>query len=96
MAEICLHAELKLEPGEMENIKLPLKALVAGSRAEDGNKEYEIFQVADDPDHIFFLEKWKSEEALSMHNATEHFQAFQKAIAGKIKKNTVHKIKKLL
>lgn len=47
--------------------------LIAKSRAEEGNVFYSLNQSTANPQLHCFIECWKDQEAISIHNATEHF-----------------------
>lgn len=50
------------------------KELIACSREEEGNISYTSNQsIADERVHCF-IEIWKDQQAIDIHNATEHFQ----------------------
>lgn len=57
-------------------------AVVAGSRAEEGCVYYELGK-SETPMTYAFIEVWKSQEAINIHNETPHFKAFVEAINGK-------------
>lgn len=57
-------------------------AVVAGSRAEEGCVYYELGKSST-PLTYAFIEVWKSQEAIDIHNETAHFKAFVEAINGK-------------
>ncbi len=47
--------------------------LVACTRQEEGNISYHLHQDKADENHLTFIEEWKDEESIKMHNASEHF-----------------------
>ena len=49
------------------------KELVEKSRAEEGNISYTSNQSIQDERIHCFIEVWKDQEAIDIHNATEHF-----------------------
>ncbi|MDO5547546.1 MAG: putative quinol monooxygenase [Eubacteriales bacterium] len=49
------------------------KELVEKSRAEEGNIAYSSNQSISDERIHCFIEIWKDQEAIDIHNATEHF-----------------------
>lgn len=57
-------------------------AVVAGSRAEEGCAYYELGKSST-PLTYAFIEVWKSQDAINIHNETPHFKAFVEAISGK-------------
>ncbi len=44
-------------------------------RKEPGNHAYQYHCSADDPEHLYLLEKWDDEAALKVHMETENFAA---------------------
>lgn len=47
--------------------------LVRESRKEAGCISYSLFEDCSDPTHLTFIEEWKDEDAIAIHNATSHF-----------------------
>lgn len=96
MSDIRIVAEMVLKPGQRDALMPVLHTLVSGSRAEAGNRGYDLTFNLENADHLFVIEAWASEEAIAEHNVSPHFQAFVKAIDGKAEKLTVNKLKQLL
>lgn len=46
----------------------------AACRAEDGNIKYDYYMSTQDDNEMLLLEKWRDAEALSAHQAQEHFK----------------------
>ncbi|OAR25738.1 antibiotic biosynthesis monooxygenase [Streptomyces sp. ERV7] len=44
-------------------------------RAEEGCLQYDLHQVADDPDRFVLIERWASPEALAAHDVSPHMIA---------------------
>jgi quinol monooxygenase YgiN len=57
-----------------EQIKA-FKTLAPLVLAEDGCIAYELTQVTDDENRFVLFEKWKSMDALKIHDATSHMKA---------------------
>lgn len=49
------------------------KELVEKSRKEEGNVSYSLNRSTADPRVFCFMEVWKDDRAIELHNATEHF-----------------------
>lgn len=90
---IRIVAEVELKAGARDALMPVLQALVKGSRAEAGNKEYILTESLERPGHFFVIEEWASEQAIEEHNATPHFTAFVAAIDGKTDKLAITKLK---
>ena len=73
---ITIVALFDLKP-ECKDAFLRLAAeCLEGSRAEEGNVDYNLYVSKNDPNRYFFIEVWKDEEAVEKHNASAHFQKF--------------------
>ncbi|MDE5832143.1 MAG: antibiotic biosynthesis monooxygenase [Desulfovibrio sp.] len=96
MSEIRIVAEMRFKPGQKEILKEAFKALVDDSRAEKGNISYELTEDLKDPDHVFVLETWASQEAIDEHMKTPHFTNFMKLAEGKTAKSEITLLKKTL
>lgn len=91
MSEIRIVAEIELMPEFKDELAPIFRELIKGSRAEAGNIEYDFTEKLDVPCHYFIIETWASAAAIEEHNTTPHFQAFVKALDGKIKKLVITK-----
>lgn len=96
MTTIRIVAEIVLKPGFREGLMPVFQTLVNGSRAESGNAAYDLTVNLDNPDHLFVIETWASEDAIAHHNKSPHFQAFATAVEGKVEKLVITKLKQLL
>ncbi len=52
------------------------KECIVASRNEEGNVDYHLYTGKEDKTKFFFVEVWKDDEAINIHNASEHFQKF--------------------
>ena len=93
--ELKIIASLTIrEEKDTAEIVNALQAIVEATRQEEGNISYELHQDVANPQTYVFLEVWKSQEAIDIHNNSSHFQAFAKAVHGKVAL-TVNVIKKV-
>lgn len=69
---------------DRSDIEKALHAVVDGTRTEEGNISYTLHQDVNNPLTYIFIEVWKSKEAIAIHNQSPHFEAFKKAIDGKV------------
>lgn len=95
MSEIRIVAELEVKPECRAELLPVMEKLVAGSRAEPGNRTYDLTESLDNPCLFFVIETWASAEAIEEHNASAHFQAFAAAVEGKAVKLNITKLKTL-
>lgn len=75
-------ATLVAKPGHEASLKAALELVVPPSRAEAGCLRYELNSDNEQPGRFLMLEQWRDHEALRQHEATPHFQALVKSIAG--------------
>lgn len=72
-------AVLYAKPGREAALRENLLALVAPSRAEEGNLRYELYADAVDPRRFIFIEAWASAESQQRHHEQgphiRHFHA---------------------
>lgn len=83
MSNIKIVALITVKPEFRDELAAEFTQLVKASRAEAGNNSYDLHQEIDRPNRFVFIENWKSQAAIDAHNASEHFQAFVRAIDGK-------------
>jgi quinol monooxygenase YgiN len=62
-----------IKEGKKEVFLSLVKELVEKSRAEEGNISYGLWEDKNDSNVFTFIEDWKDQEAIGVHNATEHF-----------------------
>ena len=70
---IKIVAKMHVKPACVETFKALAKELVEKSRAEEGNVSYSLNALMSDPNCLAFIEIWKDQAAIDLHNATEHF-----------------------
>ncbi len=70
---IRLNVFVTTTPEHLAEVVEGLNTLAAASRAESGCKGYEIYQSTIEPTRLFIVETWAGEDALSIHNESEHF-----------------------
>lgn len=73
---ISIIAVLKAKAGKREALSEALRALLAPTRQEPGNRDYALFQLRDEPDTFYVRESWDDQAALETHVALPHFQTF--------------------
>ena len=74
--KIVLVAHLKVKEDKIEETKKAALAIVADSRAEAGNHNYDIHQAIDDPTVFIWHETWASKAAIEEHFETDFFKNF--------------------
>ncbi|NSB12756.1 putative quinol monooxygenase [Clostridium beijerinckii] len=71
MIKIVAKSVIKNE--QIEKYLKLAKELVDKSRKEEGCISYGLFQDINDSSIFTFIEEWKDEEAINLHNNSEHF-----------------------
>ncbi len=74
--EIVLIARLKVKAERIEELKAAALAIVADSRSEAGNINYDIHQSIEDETVFFWHETWVNKAAIDEHFATPFFGEF--------------------
>lgn len=77
---IKIVAKKLVKEGKVQEFKDIVGELVEKSLAEEGNVFYSINVSTSNPRMLAFIECWRDQEALDLHNATEHFQRIVPAI----------------
>jgi quinol monooxygenase YgiN len=77
---IKIVAKKLVKEGKVQEFKQIVGELVEKSLAEEGNVFYSINVSTKNPRMLAFIECWRDQEALDIHNATEHFQRIVPAI----------------
>jgi len=78
--KIVLIARLKVKAESVEELKTAALKIVADSRNEAGNINYDIHQSIEDETLFFWHETWANKAALDEHFATTYFGEFFKVV----------------
>lgn len=70
---IVIVAKNFIAEGKTDEFKALTKSLIAASRKEEGCISYSLFENIHDKNILTFIEEWKSEEAIQIHNNSPHF-----------------------
>lgn len=73
---ITIVARASVQADKVENLVDLALSLVKASRSEAGNVSYDFYADLADPAKFTFVEVWKDQAAIDLHNATPHFQGF--------------------
>jgi quinol monooxygenase YgiN len=58
---------------KIEEFKLLAEKLVKESKKEKGCISYDLYEDIDNSNILTFIEEWIGEEAINLHNKSEHF-----------------------
>jgi len=76
--------ELVIVPSELSKFLELAKDNAATAIKEPGVREFNITQLASNPNHVVFYEVYDNEAALTTHRATEHFKKYLAATASMV------------
>jgi quinol monooxygenase YgiN len=76
--------ELVIVPSELPKFLELAKGNAAAAMKDPGVREFNITQLASNPNHVVFYEVYENEAALNAHRATEHFKQYQAATASMV------------
>lgn len=77
---IVIVAKNYIAEGKADEFKALAKPLIAASRKEEGCISYSLFEDIHDKNILTFIEEWKSEEAIQIHNNSPHFTSIVPAL----------------
>lgn len=76
--------KLIVVPSELPKFLDLAKQNAAAAVKDPGVREFNIAQLASNPNHVVFYEVYDNEAALTSHRATDHFKKYQAATASMI------------
>jgi len=76
--------ELVVVPSDLPKFLELAKDNAAAAVKDPGVREFNITQMATNPNHVVFYEVYENEAALNAHRATDHFKQYQAATAGMV------------
>lgn len=81
--EIRIVATIQAKAEFIADVTATLKRVVAPSRQEAGNVQYDLHEVVDKAGSFVFFERWKDREALTSHEQSDHFKNLLAELNGK-------------
>ncbi|MCW2485545.1 antibiotic biosynthesis monooxygenase [Candidatus Symbiopectobacterium sp. NZEC127] len=81
--ELRIVATIQAKPEHVDAVAQAVKKVVAPSRAEAGNLQYDLHESLEAPGTFVFFERWASRDVLTEHEATPHFQQLVAELEGK-------------
>ena len=70
---ITIVAKSIIKPGKKEDFKVLTEMLIRESRKEKGCISYNLYEDINHPNTLIFIEEWRNEEAIKLHNESKHF-----------------------
>jgi quinol monooxygenase YgiN len=74
--EFVVIAQYRVRQGEVDRVAAALHEMVAPTKAEPGNLDYQAFRDPKDPSLFVLFERYADEEAFDAHRATPHFATY--------------------
>ncbi|WP_174732700.1 putative quinol monooxygenase [Mesobacillus harenae] len=73
---IVIHAFIKVKADERSRFLNLADDVIKGSKAEEGNISYHLYEDTKDPNTFVMVEEWRTKEAVKLHGETEHYKTF--------------------
>lgn len=70
---ITIVAKNSIKQEKVEEFKILAERLINESRKEKGNISYNLYQDANKSNILAFIEEWENDDAIKIHNTSEHF-----------------------
>jgi quinol monooxygenase YgiN len=78
---ITIVAKKIIKQGKTREFKDLVEKLINESRNEAGCIAYNLYEDISNPNILTFIEEWKNEEDIKLHNNTEHFTSIVPKLA---------------
>ncbi|EIT87074.1 hypothetical protein A374_02434 [Fictibacillus macauensis ZFHKF-1] len=73
---LIIHAKSFVKPEFKEEYLEKVNVMIAGSRKEEGNVSYSLFQDTENENAFMMVEVWRDAEAVALHEKSDHFVQF--------------------
>ena len=70
---ITIVAKSIIKNGMKENFRQTARELIVKSREEEGCISYNLYEDIDNEDILVFIEEWKDQNVIQLHNESKHF-----------------------
>jgi len=70
---VTIIAKSIVKVGMKDNFKKVAAELIASSRKEEGCISYNLYEDINNKNVLTFIEEWKDEDTIKLHNKSEHF-----------------------
>jgi quinol monooxygenase YgiN len=83
MAEnpVSVFASFRPRAGSEGNLRSLLKWMLERTRAEQGCERYDLYEERDAGGVLHLFERYRSQEALEAHRATDHYIEYRRQVA---------------
>lgn len=74
---IIIHAFIKVKPIYRDRFLELADDVMKGSKAEEGNISYHLYEDTKEDNTFVMVEEWKDQDAVKFHFQTDHFKSFK-------------------
>ncbi len=78
---LIVHVHVQVKPEAVDAFKNATRDNVRQSILESGIARFELHQQTDDPTRFILVEIYRSEEAVTAHKETQHYQQWREVVA---------------
>jgi quinol monooxygenase YgiN len=89
---IYVFASLIPKPEHQADLETELRRMVSATRAEPGNRRYDLFSQADGQPGFHLFEIYDDQAAVEAHRASAHYQAYRAKIGAWLAEAPVVKV----
>lgn len=79
--QVSVFASFRPHPGRAADVRELLVWMVERTRAEPGCERYDLYEERDAGGNLHLFERYRDQEALEAHRATEHYAEYRRRIA---------------
>lgn len=87
MEKKSIVARIQVTAGKEADFLALTAPLIEGTRAEEGNISYTLYQNPYQSTEFIFFEEYKGQEAVDAHAGSNHFQAFAQQVKALLDKD---------
>ncbi|MBD1372654.1 antibiotic biosynthesis monooxygenase [Hazenella sp. IB182357] len=92
---LTIIAKMIAKKGKENETYQALTKLIQPTRAEKGNRAYDLHQQMDDTRVFFFYEVWESEANFQAHTQSKHILAYREKMNDLLDEREVYPLKKV-
>lgn len=78
---VSVVASFRPHPGREDDLRALLSWMVERTRAEPGCERYDLYEERDGDGDLHLFERYRDQEALEAHRATEHYVEYRRKVA---------------
>lgn len=92
---IKITAKNTVKENEIEKFKSIAEKLICESQKEEGCIAYDLYVDISNPKILTFIEEWKNEEAIKLHNESIHFTSIVPLLGALVEEKEVNLYKSI-